>query len=119
MDFLKAPFFIALDVDSAEEAVSIAKATAPVAGGFKLGPRLMCRYGAELAQKIARLAPLFIDNKYFDIPSTMEAAVEASFAAGASYVTVHAQAGAEALSRLVLLEKRLNEQRPFRVLAVT
>ena len=60
-----------------------------------------------------------MDNKHFDIPSTMEAAVRASFAAGASVVTVHALSGGEALQAMAKLEIELNMQRPFRILAVT
>ena len=62
---------------------------------------------------------MFIDNKYFDIPSTMEAAVRASFEVGASFCTVHAQAGPEALTMLAALEESLCQTRPFRILAVT
>jgi orotidine-5'-phosphate decarboxylase len=116
---VKSPIFVALDVDSEEEAVRIAEASAPYVGGFKVGPRLALRYGHTLFPKLAKKAPLFIDNKYFDIPSTMEAAVRASFDMGASYTTVHAQAGHEALSKLAALEKTLNEKRPFKLLAVT
>jgi orotidine-5'-phosphate decarboxylase len=116
---LKNPIFVALDVDSEEEAIRIADLTAPYVGGFKVGPRLAIRFGAKLLPRLAKHAPLFIDNKYFDIPSTMEAAVRASFDMGASFATVHAQAGAEALTQLAKVEKSLNEQRPFRLLAVT
>ena len=113
------PLCIALDVDSREEAVLLARQLADVAGGFKLGPRLIQRYGETIVQEIAGLAPVFVDCKYFDIPSTMEAAVIASFEAGASVVTVHALAGKEALQKMAELETKLNKQRPFRILAVT
>lgn len=113
------PLCIALDVDSREEAVLLARQLSDVAGGFKLGPRLIQRYGETIVQEIAGLAPVFVDCKYFDIPSTMEAAVRASFEAGASVVTVHALAGQEALQKMAELETELNKKRPFRILAVT
>jgi orotidine-5'-phosphate decarboxylase len=45
--------------------------------------------------------------------------VRATFETGASFCTVHAQAGAEALSLLARLEEELCQARPFRILAVT
>ena len=113
------PLCVALDVDSDEEALQIVDELHDIVGGFKLGPRLCLRYGQQLSQKISNKAPVFIDQKYFDIPSTMEAAVQASFDAGASVVTVHALSGSEALSRLAELESQLRKQRPFQILCVT
>jgi orotidine-5'-phosphate decarboxylase len=116
---LKNPLCVALDVDSEEVALKMAQDLSAIAGGFKLGPRLVHRGGQALIQKIAKLGPVFVDCKFFDIPSTMEAAVRTSFEAGASLVTVHAMAGEEALSRLAKVEQELSQTRPFRILAVT
>jgi len=88
-------------------------------GGFKVGPRLALRFGADLITELAQFGPVFLDNKYFDIPSTTEAAVRASFDIGASLVTVHASIGEETLKRLAQLEGELSQQRPFQILAVT
>src|SRR6266566_5292494 len=101
------PIFVALDVDTPERALELVKETRAFVGGFKVGPRLSLRYGESLLKEISRHGHLFIDNKYFDIPSTMEAAVRASFDVGASYCTIHAQSGVEALTRLALVEKDL------------
>jgi orotidine-5'-phosphate decarboxylase len=113
------PIFVALDVDTAEEALSLVRQTRAFVGGFKVGPRLCLRYGETLLKEVARHGNMFIDNKYFDIPNTMEAAIRASFDMGATFCTVHAQAGREALSRLAAVERELSAQRPFRLLAVT
>src|SRR4051812_14681174 len=112
------PIFVAVDVDTAEQALSLVRQTRAFVGGFKVGPRLCLRYGEPLLKEIARHGNMFIDNKYFDIPSTMEAAVRASFDMGAAFCTVHAQAGAEALEALARLEDELCNIRPFRILAV-
>lgn len=117
--FIRNPLIVALDVDEKSRAIALAEELAEVVGAFKIGPRLNLRYGDEIVREIAKLAPVFVDNKHFDIPSTMESAVQASFDAGATLVTVHAQAGGEALARMAELEKKLNEQRPFKILAVT
>ncbi|MFM6929706.1 MAG: orotidine 5'-phosphate decarboxylase / HUMPS family protein, partial [Bdellovibrio sp.] len=82
------PLILALDVDTQEQAFKIADAVSDIVGGIKLGPRLCLRYGMEFVKEMAARAPIFLDNKHFDIPSTMEAAVRASFEAGASLVTV-------------------------------
>ncbi len=119
MSSMNSPWFLALDIDDQELAIDLASRTAPFVGGFKVGPRLCMRFGPSLIAKLAAHRPVFVDNKYFDIPSTMEAAVRATFEAGASFVTVHAQAGSEALHRLANLERDLSHQRPFRILAVT
>ena len=119
MSVFRNPVIVALDVDSADEALRRADELADLAGGFKLGPRLCLRYGQELVRKIAHRAPVFMDNKHFDIPSTMAAAVRASFDAGASAVTVHALAGPDALKEMAEVEKELCAERPFIVLAVT
>lgn len=116
---MRNPLIVALDVDSREEALRLARLLTDVVGGFKLGPRLCLRYGAQIAGEISEFAPLFLDNKHLDIPSTMEAAVRASFEVGASLVTVHALSGLEALKRMAVLEKELSAQRPFRIAAVT
>lgn len=116
---MRNPLILALDVDTRDQALKIADQIGDVVGGIKLGPRLCLRYGLEFVQEMAQRAPIFMDNKHFDIPSTMEAAVRASFDAGASLVTVHALSGAEALTRMAKVEAELSKQRPFRILAVT
>ncbi len=119
MRFLKNPLILALDVDTKDDAMKILDHVGDLIGGVKLGPRLIYRYGAELVSKIAEISPVFVDNKYFDIPSTMVSAVRASFDAGATLVTVHALAGPLALKELHKLEQELNQIRPFKILAVT
>lgn len=116
---MKNPIILALDVDTRDQALAIADQVADVVGGIKLGPRLCLRYGMEFVKEMATRSPIFLDNKHFDIPSTMEAAVRASFEAGASLVTVHALSGLEALKKMAEVEKELNQKRPFKILAVT
>lgn len=113
------PIFAALDLDSPNEALSLARKLRRLVGGFKLGPRLVIPYGGAFIAEIAKLAPVFLDCKFLDIPNTMESSVRAAFHAGASFATVHAWSGPVALSRLARLEQELNRERPFRILAVT
>lgn len=118
-ELIRNPLILALDVDTKEEVQTFLNQVGDVVGAIKLGPRIIYRYGADFVQHCAKIAPVFVDNKYFDIPSTMVAAVRASFEAGASLVTVHALSGSEALTQLAKLEKELNQIRPFKILAVT
>ena len=115
----KLPLYVALDVDDKEQALFVVKQTAPYIEGFKIGPRLLLRTGTSFITKIKPYGKVFLDLKFFDIPSTMGSAVESAFNRGADMVTVHAQAGETALKLLAGLEARLNTKRPFRILAVT
>lgn len=119
MNLLKNPIILALDVDSKEQAMAILKEVGSLVGAVKLGPRLVYRFGSDFVKEISQSTAVFVDNKYFDIASTMVSAVRASFEAGATLVTVHALAGKGALKELAQLEKELNQIRPFKILAVT
>jgi len=55
--------------------------------------------------QVGRVGRSSVDNKYFDIPTTMLAAVNASFVAGGALRLCIAQAGREALQQLAQLEK--------------
>ena len=113
------PIMVALDVDTADECVRLADSLTGKVGAFKIGPRLNVKYGADLIGRLSRSAPVFVDNKYLDIPSTMEGAIRATFDSGATFATIHAWAGREALTRLAKVEKELNQKRPFKILVVT
>lgn len=116
---LKNPIMLALDVDTDQQAYHILDQVQDSVGAIKIGPRLNLKYGAQFIDKVKDFAPVFIDNKYFDITSTVLAAVQSSFDAGATFATVHAMNGLDTLHKLSILEQHLNQTRPFKVLAVT
>lgn len=118
-EIMKTPIFIALDVNSEDEAIEIVKKTHEEVGGFKIGPRLVFSAGTHIIRKIEEYAPVFLDFKFLDIPSTMEAAVRSAFEAGSTFVTVHATAGPEALKLMAKTEKELSKIRPFHIFVVT
>jgi orotidine-5'-phosphate decarboxylase len=118
-EILKSPLFVALDVDDPSKAMKIVEETHKVVGGFKIGPRLVFRAGTSVISEIAKYAPVFLDFKFYDIPSTMDSAVRAAFEAGVSFATVHTTSGPEALKLLAKTEKELSAKRPFYILAVT
>ncbi len=112
------PICLALDVDDVGRALSLAQELKGHIGVIKIGPRLT-NSDFGIVKKISAIAPVFVDHKYFDIPSTMEAAVKTAFENGATFVTIHASSGRTALKKLSKLETELNAIRPFKLLAVT
>jgi len=116
---LRNPVMLALDVDTREECHHFSKLLGSQVGAIKIGPRLVLRFGANLIGEMAAQAPCFVDCKFLDIPSTMDAAVRAAFEAGASFATVHAWAGPEALALLAKTEAELNQKRSFKILVVS
>lgn len=119
LPYLSNPLIVALDIDDEVKARRMAADLAEIAGGFKLGPRLLLRTGGKLVRDLAEHSSVFVDCKFFDIPSTMLSSVRTCFEFGASLVTVHAMAGREALIALSHLETELNQIRPFKILCVS
>jgi orotidine-5'-phosphate decarboxylase len=118
-EILKKPIFVALDIDDKAKALKIVEETHDIVGGFKVGPRLIFKYGTEIISEIAKRAPVFLDFKFYDIPSTMDSSIRAAFDAGVTFATIHTTSGAEALSLLAKTEEELSKKRPFHILAVT
>ncbi len=119
MTSLKNPIFVALDVNDEKTALNLVEQTHEFVGGFKVGPRLIYRYGQAFVKKLASQAVVFVDCKFHDIPSTVMSALEATFESGATFATVHASNGPECLRELARLEKKLASEREFKILAVT
>ena len=110
---------LSLDLDEPAQALQMAELLQNHVGCFKIGPRLALRAGSEWIRELSKRAPLFIDFKFYDIPSTTESSVRVAFELGARFVTVHASVGRETLERLAKLEVELQKQREFQILCVT
>ena len=116
----KLPLYVALDLGEEAKALSVAKATAPYVEGFKIGPGLYFKNGPSLIEKLKFYGcKVFLDFKFFDIPSTMLFSVNSAFNMGVDMLTVHALAGEESLKRLAKLEAQLRKKKEVRILAVT
>ena len=113
------PLYVSLDMDSEDQALALARLTAPYVKGFKVGGRLFFNSSKHLVLKLKKYGQVFWDFKFFDIPSSVLGAVRAAWGQGADLVTVHAQNGPECLARLADLEKTLRAKRDFRVVVVT
>lgn len=115
----KPKVFVALDNMTKAESLFSAEAWSSVAAGLKVGPNLGFQLSEVDWKILSKNVELFIDYKFFDIPSVVEKSVMRAFDCGASFCTVHALNGPECLRRLAALEKKLNETRFFKILSVT
>ena len=61
---------VALDVPSAREALDLAARLKGRAGLLKVGLELFCAEGPALVRELQRQAPVFLDLKFHDIPTT-------------------------------------------------
>ena len=114
---------IALDVESASKAVSLADTLRGLAGGFKIGSRLFTSEGPSIVRVLVDKGDrVFLDLKFHDIPNTVAQAVAAATSLGAWMVNVHAAGGAKmmAAARDAAKETAAREGRPAPlVIAVT
>lgn len=94
MSLIKNPLIVALDVDTVDEAVSLAGILAPYTGAFKVGMQLFNSAGPEAVRRlIEKNASVFVDLKLHDIPNTVAGAARVLTGHGAAIFNVHAAGG--------------------------
>jgi len=87
---------LALDVDTAEEALTWAKRLQGRVGTFKVGLQLYLRDGFAVLRGLAALKiPVFLDLKFHDIPNTVGQAVKSVAVWRPRFLTLHASGGRE------------------------
>jgi orotidine-5'-phosphate decarboxylase len=85
---------VALDVPTADEALSLADQLKDQCQWFKVGLELFVAAGPSIVETLAsRGHSIFLDLKLHDIPNTVAAAVRSAGSLGAGLLTVHAAGG--------------------------
>lgn len=84
---------VALDVPNGREALALAEHLAGRVGMLKVGLELFCSEGPGLVRDLQTLAPVFLDLKFHDIPTTVRRTLEAVLPLDVRLINVHAQGG--------------------------
>jgi orotidine-5'-phosphate decarboxylase len=87
---------LALDVDTAEEALAWARRLKVRVGTCKVGLQLFLRDGPRVLRGLGEMGiPVFLDLKFHDIPNTVAEAVKSVAAWKPRFLTLHASGGRE------------------------
>jgi orotidine-5'-phosphate decarboxylase len=93
---MRNPIYVALDVPSADQALSLVHKLTGKVAGFKIGKELFVSAGPEFVRNIRRTgASVFLDLKFHDIPNTVAKAVAAATRLDVEMITIHACGGLE------------------------
>jgi orotidine-5'-phosphate decarboxylase len=119
----KEKLIVALDVETADEALRLFGELREEAGMFKVGSQLFTAAGPDLVRRLVDGgARIFLDLKFHDIPNTVAAAAREAVRLGVTLFNVHAAGGGEMLRRAAEATSeetaRLGVERPS-LIAVT
>jgi orotidine-5'-phosphate decarboxylase len=84
---------VALDVPTGKEAAELARCLSGKAGVLKVGLELFCAEGPAIVTELQRYAPVFLDLKFHDIPTTVRRALGAVVSLDPLLVNIHALGG--------------------------
>lgn len=99
---LKDRLIVALDVETADDALKLVKKLNGLVGMFKIGSQLFTASGPKLVQEIVGGGNrVFLDLKFHDIPHQVSGAVRSVTGLGISMLTIHAAGGPEMMQRAV------------------
>jgi orotidine-5'-phosphate decarboxylase len=96
----KEKLIVALDVETADEALRLFGELRGEAGMFKVGSQLFTGAGPDLVRRlVGEGARIFLDLKFHDIPNTVAAASREAVRLGVRLFNVHAAGGSEMMRR--------------------
>jgi orotidine-5'-phosphate decarboxylase len=87
------PLIVALDVSEVDAAEAMARRLDGEAGILKVGLELFAAHGPGAVSRMRTFAPVFLDVKLHDIPTTVEGAARNCARLGVAMLTVHALGG--------------------------
>ncbi len=87
------PLIVAADLSEVDAAEQLARDLAGSVAMVKVGLELFCAAGPDAVRRIRAHAPVFLDLKLHDIPTTAGRAARQAGKLGASLLTVHALGG--------------------------
>ncbi|MCP4791695.1 MAG: orotidine-5'-phosphate decarboxylase [Gammaproteobacteria bacterium] len=110
---------VALDYDSHDEAVAMARCLDPARCRVKVGKELFTSAGPQLVAGLHDLGfEVFLDLKFHDIPNTVAKAVLAAAKMGVWMVNVHASGGSEMMQTTLNMLRAKGGHQPI-LIAVT
>jgi orotidine-5'-phosphate decarboxylase len=81
---------VALDFDSADRAIRLVERLEGLVSLFKVGIELQLAEGMKPVNYLISLGKkVFLDLKYFDVPETVERAVQRAASLGVTFLTIH------------------------------
>jgi orotidine-5'-phosphate decarboxylase len=87
------PLIVAVDVSGIDAAETLSSSVSGVAGHLKVGLELFTAVGPDAVRRVAAHAPVFLDLKLHDIPTTVERASRNCARMGVAMFNVHALGG--------------------------
>jgi orotidine-5'-phosphate decarboxylase len=117
----KGKIFVALDVNTKNEALEIVNDLKGLGACFKIGKQLFTSVGPELVKEVAAMGEdVFLDLKYHDIPNTVAMAGVAAASLGIKVFNVHASGGRKMMEAVrAELDKLENPPMVFAVTVLT
>ncbi len=104
---IRNPIVVALDVDSARQALSLVDQLRGTVGMFKVGKQLFTAEGPDVVRRIIGMGErVFLDLKFHDIPNTVARAGVEAARLGVSIFNLHAMGGSKMMRAAV---EMLNE----------
>jgi orotidine-5'-phosphate decarboxylase len=99
---MTSPIIVALDFESASDAIALVERLGVEADHYKVGLQMLTAAGPDLLHHFVSLGrSVFLDLKLHEIPNSVAGAVREAGKLGATLVTVHASAGSAVLRAAV------------------